>query len=273
MSWQSLCDVGPVNPILFQIGALKIHWYGLFAAIGFYMAFLYGNYQTKRQNLPESLPNDLFVCGVFGGLIGARLLFVITFWEQFQNNLLDIFKIWQGGLIFNGGFIGAALAILIYVHYKKWNKLQIADILAVCVPIGHAFGRIGCWINGCCFGKTAHGFLCMRHHLPDGSISQPYFPIQLLGTLGNLLLALFLFLLSKKLKRPGWLLPIYFICYGTTRFFGEFLRGDNSGTMREFFGIVMTPAQQVSICFIIPFGLFLAAMLWLYYRKHPQTNN
>lgn len=265
-------DIGPIDRVLLQLGPIKVHWYGVCAAIGFYLAFLYANYQVKQKKLPSNLPNDLFVCGVLGGIIGARILYVITFFELFKNNFWGMFKVWEGGLVFNGGFVGAAITIFAYCMIKKLPKLEIADILAVCIPLGHAFGRIGCWLNGCCYGKESHGFLSMRHYLPDGTVSPPYFPIQLLGTLGNLSLALLLFFLSKKIKQPGWLLPIYVLCYGTTRFFGEFLRGDFSGSTTHLGGYALTPAQFFSLTRTIPFGLCLLIGIFIYYHNKNRSS-
>ena len=147
-----------MHSIAFQIGRLNIHWYGIFIALGFLAALAVLQYKRKYANMTPDQIFDIGIIAVVGGVIGARIFYVIEFRHQFSGNLLKIFRIDQGGLVFYGGFL---LVLVILWLYSRWKKLSIArifDIYGPAMALGHAFGRIGCFMQGCCFGRPAqHG--------------------------------------------------------------------------------------------------------------------
>ena len=136
-----------MHSIAFQIGRLNIHWYGIFIALGFLAALAVLQYKRKYANMTPDQIFDIGIIAVVGGVIGARIFYVIEFRHQFSGNLLKIFRIDQGGLVFYGGFL---LVLVILWLYSRWKKLSIArifDIYGPAMALGHAFGRIGCFMQ------------------------------------------------------------------------------------------------------------------------------
>ena len=173
-------------------------------------------------------------------------LHLIDSWSTFWAVLRVIF----GGSVFYGGLLGGLLVAAIYFRKKPQNK-YLADIAAVGIPLFHFFGRIGCFLGGCCYGiKSSFGFT--MHHSPivqANFISR--FPVQLLEALFNIGLFLLLHFFLKKEKFKGMLIYIYLLCYSFARFFLEFLRGD------EHRGILL----GISTSQIISILLFVSVMI------------
>ena len=251
------------DPVAFHIGSLAIYWYGICVAAGFMAGYAYLLKRGRKMGIAEEASSDLVFYAACSGLFGARLLYVVTFWNQEfsgQNPVLAFLRIRDGGLIYYGGFVAAALALLLLCRRKKLPLPVVADLLAVGLPIGHAFGRLGCFLRGCCHGAhyEGPGAVCYPVDGPVGAYSEPYFPIQLMGSLGNLALAGLLFWLSLRIKQPGWLFPLYLVLFGTCRFLAEFSRGDYTAanTLAS-----LTQAQVVCLTVVIPLGVGL--LVWM----------
>ncbi len=196
-----------------------------------------------------------------GILIGGHLLYAITnfgkiikytviIFEKIKTNELKlsqlVYVITQsfGGMVFYGGFIGASIALAIYLKSAKIaNKNELIDSFAVCVPLFHTFGRIGCFLGGCCYGiESKFGFVADNHLLPEMS-GVRRFPVSLLESVFNLLLFLFLLYLFNTGKTPGKLIFVYMIIYPMGRFVFEFFRGDE---IRGIF-LTLSTSQWISI--------------------------
>lgn len=241
-------------PTLFKIGFIEIHTYGVFVALGFFVGFRILLFYSKKSSFPPALIETLtfwvFICS----LIGARLFYVLISLPEFVNAPLDIFKIWQGGLVFWGGFLGGSLTAIIFSIKYKIPFWKLVDIFVPALAIGHAFGRIGCFFAGCCYGKTTNTFFGVI--FPENSLAPPgikLLPIQLISV--ALLFGLFLilrFFFNRK-KFDGQVFLIYAILYSVGRFFVEFLRGDFRGNMV----LGITPTQIVSILISI-----ISIFLW-----------
>ena len=148
-----------MRQILFRIPlpgsehALTIYGYGAMLCIGFLLAILLAARRAKRLGQsPDVIYNVALFC-FFGGLIGARLFYVIQYGEHFRSPL-DFLKIWEGGLTFCGGFLLAIVAAIGYLRFAKQPILYWLDIIAPSVALGEAFGRLGCFLNGCCYGDV-----------------------------------------------------------------------------------------------------------------------
>ncbi len=132
-----------LNPIAFSIGAIKVHWYGLIlglaALVGLYLAIREG----KRFGIPQEFFMDMLLLGVPSAIIGARIYYVAFKWEDYRDNLWDVFKIWNGGIAIYGALIGAIICAVIYFRYKGYNFWRIADICAPGLLIGQAIGTAG----------------------------------------------------------------------------------------------------------------------------------
>ena len=249
-----------MHPVAFKIGALTIYWYGVMAALGFLAATLVLRSTRRRANMSEDDVGNVMLIAMIAGLAGARIFYVVQFFHQFRNRPLAVFRIDQGGLVFYGGFILAAVCLVIYAKMKKLDIVRVLDALTPGLALGHAFGRVGCFLHGCCFGKPA-AFLGVRY--PAGSAAavkypdQALYPVQLYEAAANVgLFCLFLYLAKKG--RRGCSMAAYFLCYGVLRFLTELMRGDNPHILGLF-----TPAQLIGLV-LIPVG----AGLLIYFRKN-----
>lgn len=265
-----------IDPVACHLGPLTIRWYGLCVAAGFASGYTLAQTRASRVGLPAEAPGDLVVGAMVGGIVGARLLYVLQNWrEEFSGRVLDVLKIYQGGLVFYGGFLGAFLVILFLCRRRHWPYLLVGDLLAPCLPLGHAFGRVGCFLNGCCFGRPHTGLLSIHYPgLVDGMINGPLyvqrqqglvapdtlsclpvFPIQLVSSLANLTLAIGLIALGRRKAWHGRLFPAYLVGFGCFRFLIEFGRGDY---FRHYAGL--TSAQWTCLCLVLAGGVWLRCM-------------
>ncbi|MFA5780136.1 MAG: prolipoprotein diacylglyceryl transferase [Elusimicrobiota bacterium] len=237
-----------MHPTLFKIGFLEIHTYGVFVALGFFVGFKMLLFYGKKSSFSPALIETLTFWVFIFSLIGARLFYVLISWQEFAGNPSDIFKIWQGGLVFWGGFLGGAITGIIFSIKNKMPLWKLADVFAPALAIGHALGRIGCFFAGCCYGKKTDSFLGVV--FPENCLAPTgvkLIPAQLLSS--GLLSILFLILVIfwKRKKFDGQIFLIYSVLFSVGRFFIEFLRGDFRGNL--ILGI--TPTQIISVTIFI----------------------
>lgn len=232
-------------PVLFKIGPVQVYSYGVMLAL----AFLTAAFLARRRafalggNGDDIL--DLSIWLIISGLIGGRLLFVLLNIEYYRDKPLDILKLWQGGLIWYGGLIAAVLAAVIFLSAKKMPVLKTFDLMAPYVALGQSIGRIGCFLNGCCYGKAAPAKFGVILNASQG----PVYPTQLYESAA--MFAVFL-MLRKRLPANGGTLFLYLVLYSSIRFTIEFLRGDNPAVLAG-----LTISQLISVAIFIT-----AAILW-----------
>jgi len=253
-----------MHPIAFYLGKWPVHWYGVLVAMG----FLAGLWTASRRGVLYGLtPQQTGDCGpwmIIGTIIGARVLYVATYWkESFAGQPWhEIFMVQHGGLVFYGGFIGAVLAILIYCRIRKVPVWKLADALAPSIALGYVFGRLGCFMNGCCYGRACSAPWAITY--PGGTRASAdtaglaVHPTQLYDALLNVALYLFLAWLYRRKKFDGQIFAAYLVCYAFTRSFVEYFRGDYNTA--HIHGGFFTPAQLVSVA-ILAAGLVLMAVL------------
>ena len=135
-------------PILLKIGEFTLHTYGFLLAVGFFLAVMLTLREARRVGLDPQVMMDLNFYVLLAALIGSRVFYVITSWEEFRGNPVDIIRFWRGGLVFYGGLIFAFLAGLWYVRKHHLNFRRLADIVAPAIPLGQAIGRLGCFSAG-----------------------------------------------------------------------------------------------------------------------------
>jgi len=233
-----------INPVLIQVGKLSIRWYGLCTALGLLTGYLLQVLRAKKYSFTKDMVADLTFFCMAAGVIGARLAYVIRFWqEEFAGQgFLSVFMVWRGGLVFQGGFIAAALTGILLVKLRKWKLADAADLMAPALPAAHAVGRIGCLINGCCFGFAYEGPFSIHYPVDGNSVlyiqkqqgvlpadalqCAGTFPVAGMEAIGNMLLCLLLLYLEKKKLFRGRLFLIYVVLYSALRFTLEFARGD-----------------------------------------------
>ena len=217
-------------------------------ALGFFTAWHVLAYLCKRIGRPFDPLGNLVISLMISGVVGSRIAYVIEHWKtEFAANPLSVIRVDQGGLMFYGGFILACAVFIIWCLLKKEKPLAIADLLGVVVPLGHAFGRIGCFFYGCCYGKQSTCDLAVSfpraspawyEQMNCGQIaasareSIPVLPTQLFEAAANLLLFAALFLFYRKFARGTT--ALYLVGYAVIRFGMEYLRGDPRAVVGPF---------------------------------------
>jgi phosphatidylglycerol:prolipoprotein diacylglycerol transferase len=253
-----------VHPIAFQLGSFPVYWYGVMIAL----AFLSGLWTASRRGLRDGFaPEKILDLGpwlIIGGLLGARAFFVISYWrEEFAAKpFSEIFMIRHGGLVFYGGLIGASLGCILYARVKKLPLWKLADVLTPSIALGYVFGRIGCLLNGCCYGRVCT--LPWAIHFPYGHETYPHgvHPTEIYDALLNLGLYAALAVLYRRKRFDGQVFATYLLCYAITRSFVEYFRGDYPAA--HLHG-GLTPAHLVSI------AIFAAGVgLWFSLPRHTQ---
>jgi len=240
-----------MHPVLFEIDNVVVHTYGIMAAIGFLSAFILVKYLGIREGFEEELLSNLALLILVSAIIGARLFYVATEHEFYFKHPAEILKFWKGGLVFYGGFIAAFISAFIFLKRKSMSVTLTADVFAPAIALGHAFGRIGCFSAGCCYGKPSSGFFSVIFHDPYSlaPVNIPIYPTQLYSSFVNFVIFLILVYFLKKRKYPGEVFSLYLILYGTARFLIEFLRGDDRGGF--FFYNTLSIAQIICIVSIL----------------------
>jgi len=210
-----------MKPVLFSFGAIHLYSYGLCIAAGVLLSVFLMNRRALREGFPrsEEVFDMAFVVLVWG-FLGARFFYVIQNLSYYMAEPLKIFAVWEGGLIFYGGAIAAFLGFWLMARKKKWPFWKTLDFLVPYVALTHAFGRIGCFLNGCCYGKVCDLPWAVR--FPQ--LSYAVHPTQLYEALYDLVLFAFLIKREKRVRFEGEISLLYFLLYGMGRYLIEFLR-------------------------------------------------
>jgi phosphatidylglycerol---prolipoprotein diacylglyceryl transferase len=249
-----------VYPDLIDIGFLHLKTYGACMAVGFVLCWWLVERLSGRKDLSNFLLS-LMVAGV----VGSRLAYVIEHWQaEFAANPAQIIRVDQGGLMFYGGLILAFLVFCAWCAVKKEHPLRMADLLATVVPLGHAFGRIGCFFYGCCYGRDSDAWCAVT--FPEGSPSWfehgrrlvSVLPTQLFEAAA--LLALFAVLLAVYRRWRRGTAGLYMIGYAVIRFFMEYLRGDPRADVGPF-----------SISQTISLGLAAVGLVFVWLGRRSQS--
>ena len=227
--------------ILFTIGSFPIYSYGVMIALAFITAILLAMKEAKKSGEDPERILDLSLYVILGALIGGRLGYVLTNLDYYMKNLMKILYFRQGGLSFLGGFLVAYFLCWLYVKRTKISFWKYADIAAPSIALGIGIGRIGCFLNGCCYGVVSenYGIKFPSLHMPpvylqqlkDGLIASgssytlPVIPTQLYSSLCDGFLIFFILLWMKKYKKyDGFLFLSFLILYSISRFTIEFFR-------------------------------------------------
>ncbi|MBN2423059.1 prolipoprotein diacylglyceryl transferase [Candidatus Woesearchaeota archaeon] len=232
-----------INPDLVRIGSFSIRFYGIVYALGFILVtyVLVKAAENKRiLNLNESKAVDLVTYGILGAVIGARIWHIITEFEYYIHNPLQMLEIWKGGLAFFGGIAGGIIVVSFFCRKYKIDLIKVLDIVAVPMPFIVFLGRIANFINGEHYGFPVNLPWAVVFPFID---SQPRHPAQLYEALSMLLLFLILLFLRKKKRKTGFIIWSAFMMYGCFRFVTEFFR--DTAVKHMVFGL--STAQYLSI--------------------------
>ncbi len=191
-------------------------------AAGSVAAFLLALGFSKRRKISQDDMFDLLLFILIPAIAGARIGYVISEWSYFAEKPVEMLYIWQGGLTSYGGIIGGLLGGTVFVRLKRLNWFDVADSIGYGLPIGFAVGRIGCFLNGCCYGRVCDTpFSVVFPALGDG---YPRIPTQLTETLYSIVIFIILHFYSQKDREPGSVFFLAVGLYGFFRFLNEFLR-------------------------------------------------
>ena len=221
-----------INPIALDLGLLQIRWYAISYVTGILLSWflILKIIKIKKINIDNQTVSELISNSIIGIILGGRLGYVIFYnYEYFSNNLLEIFKVWNGGMSFHGGLIGVIIAVIYTSQRTKTSLMLLADLVAIVSPVGIFFGRIANFVNGELYGRvTTHPFGII---FPSGG-NIPRHPSQLYEAFfeGFLLFLILLLLLQFKkiIKSSGILTGCFISIYGFFRFFIEFFREPDS---------------------------------------------
>lgn len=266
-----------MRSVLFSIGKLNVPGYGFMIGIGFIVALLVGEYRAKKKGLNQESVIDMAIIAILCGFLGAKLLYVIVNFQEFIEAPGSVLG--RAGFVVYGGIIAGVLCCLLYCHIKKLSFLQYFDLIIPEVAIAQGFGRIGCFLAGCCYGRqtdSAFGVI-----FPEGSLAPAgvkLIPTQLISAAGDILFAVILIVISdvvfksvvygnsrndaessektaSRSKKFGHVAGdigcLYLWMYGVGRFLIEFLRDDYRGAVGA-----LSTSQFISL-FIVLGGIVL----------------
>jgi phosphatidylglycerol:prolipoprotein diacylglycerol transferase len=233
-----------MHPYLFRLplpwgGTFSVPSYGVMILIGFLLCLWLLQRRGRRIGLDPVALFDSAVAGLLGGIVGARIFYVIDNWDQYAGDHWQVFRLDRGGLAFFGGLIGGGLTILFMLHRRRLPLRETLGVAATLVPLGHAFGRVGCFMYGCCYGRVTASWLGVN--FPAGSPayleqvqqhpelaalghSLPVYPTQLFAIAYNLAIFALLSWMLPRRRRAGDTAWLYVILYGSARFTNEFFR-------------------------------------------------
>jgi phosphatidylglycerol---prolipoprotein diacylglyceryl transferase len=244
-----------MHPVLFHIFGKEIYSYGIMAALGFLAGILTWHWLGRRETRPPGFAADLGFWLLTSGIVGSRIAYVVANWAHYRAAPLEIIRIDQGGLIFYGGLILASGALAFFARHHRLPLWHAADFAVPGLAIGHALGRVGCFLNGCCYGRPA-GDACCGIVYPAVSepgrlfAGIPLYPVQLIESACLLVIWIVLLFAYPRRKKDGGVFALYLVLYPPCRFLLEYLRGDARQSW-----LAIDAAQTVSL------ALFLAGLL------------
>lgn len=247
-----------MHPEFITIFGRTIYWYGVMTAAGFLAAVAHWSWLARRVGRDPGIGSELGLWVMISGILGGRVAYVLLFPQEFQGQWLEVLRIDKGGLVWYGGFFGAVLGIILRARMHGESILTLGDFVITGVPLGHALGRIGCFLNGCCYGGS-----CDLPWAVDFSHG-PVHPTQLYAVGYNLVIYGGLLVGYRRLiRRPGATLALYLTLYPVCRFLVQFLRADYPDTW-----LGLDHAQQISL------GLLaVAAVLWIFLPRPPADDS
>jgi phosphatidylglycerol:prolipoprotein diacylglycerol transferase len=261
--------------MLFEVPSigLRVPSFGLMLLLACIAALGLTAWRARREKLDPETVYELAVWLMSGGFIGARLLYIVAHPETIQS-VGDVLRVWQGGIVFYGCIIGGLIGSVIYWYRNPFPFRAMADTVAPALAIACAIGRVGCFLNGCCYGAVSDrpwavtfpaGTLPWARHIHDGLIppsathSLPVQPAQLYAVADGLCLLALLTAFYPRRRRDGEVMALLMVTYPVTRFVIEALRGDEPAIIAG-----LTLSQAISV------GVFLAGLaVWCYLSMQP----
>jgi phosphatidylglycerol:prolipoprotein diacylglycerol transferase len=249
-------------PVLFNIGPLTIHTYGVFVAMGFFAGLGVTMRLARTEGVAPGLIMDMSFVILVAAIVGSRLLYVLINLSFYLENPINAFKLWEGGLVFSGGLAASGLMMAWYIHRHDLSWWKTGDIWAPGIAVGQAIGRIGCLMAGCCYGKPANDLpwaitftdpLCLA---PTGIALHP---TQIYSMISGFVIFLILLIIFFKRKFYGQVLIWFVILHSTARILIERFRGDYRGAVFN---------SSISLTQLVTLILLSAAVAALVFKKN-----
>jgi phosphatidylglycerol---prolipoprotein diacylglyceryl transferase len=253
-------------PDLFSIGPFTLHTYGLFVATGFLVGLMVTVKIGKTEGITPQQTMDIGFLIIVAAIVGSRLMYVLMNISYYVERPIDIFKMWQGGLVFSGGIVCVVLAVLWYTRRHRLSFWKTADMWAPAMAVGQAIGRIGCFMAGCCYGKptgSRWGVVFTDPH-SLAPLNIPLHPTQLYSSASNFIIFFVLLLLHRKKKFDGQVFLWLLVLHSTARLFVERFRGDDRGMVLE---------GGMTITQLVTLALLIGAIVALYIFKRRGARN
>jgi len=250
--------------VLFRVPGLgwPIYAFGTLLVLAFYAGMLLAARRSRRSRLDPEVVLDLAASVLIGGVLGARLVFVAEYWGEQVNSFGEVFRVWDGGLVLYGGMAGGLATILLARAFRTFPVLATLDAVAPSVALGVALGRVGCFLNGCCYGDVCDlPWLSVR--FPRGSLpwlaeraqgmipsgaeaTLPLHPTQLYSALDGLVLFALLSAFYPLRRRDGEVAGLLLLAYPVTRFWIDFARDDETTVL-----LGLSAAQLTSLVLLV----------------------
>ncbi|HBA61121.1 MAG TPA: prolipoprotein diacylglyceryl transferase [Elusimicrobia bacterium] len=268
-----------MHPVIFQLGSFSFPAYGLLVAAGYLAAIFYIFRKAAAAGLKKDDVSDVVFYSVLSGMAGAKLFYAVTYWREFGAGLAErlayLLTNFRYGFVFYGGLLGGLAGFFLSARKKLKDWRRAADVFAPAVALGHAFGRIGCFLAGCCHGSPTSCALGVTFTDPASEVAPAYLgvplhPTQLYEAAGNLVIFAFLnAALGRALKGrlPAGTVPgLYALLYSAQRFGLEFLRGDDRGA----FLLGLSPAQLFSCAIFCAAAVYIGILKRNYEKKQDR---
>lgn len=267
-----------MRQVLFTIpmfGGIKVFGYGAMLVLAFVGSTWIATWRARREKLDPEVILDMAFWIFLTGLISARLFYCVQYWGQDINSLLDAVQYWKGGIVYYGGVLGGVLAFFAYRHFNPFPLRPYMDVMAPAIMVGTLFGRLGCFLNGCCYGDVCNLPWAVRFPKPsppwsfewsnklipaDALYSLPLHPTQIYSALDALVILILLSAFYPLRRRDGEVLGLLMITYPVTRFLIEYLRNDEG-----VFFAGLTISQNISVLLLL-----CGLAFWYWLSRQPR---
>lgn len=245
-----------MNPILFSIGSVNIYAYSLYLTAGCILGLGWAMRAARLWELDYKLAPIAGIISIVSGITGARALYVSLYPQEFAGDLIKIFYIWQGGLVFSGAVIFGSLGGLLYLYSKKQPLLDWLDCFAPGIALGQAIGRLGCFFAGCCYGQPTDlpWGVTFKNTSSLAPLFQSLHPTQLYHSLAGLITFLILLMFGNRLQTEGRITGLFLVLFSVFRFIIEFFRADYRGEFGP-----LSATQLITLVFL-SIGIYLLSI-------------
>ncbi len=251
-----------MHPVFWEFNGFFIYWYGIMVASAVFICGWMFQKMASQAGYPRETISGIIFWTVLWGIIGARVLHILVQIPYYYRRPLEMFMLRDGGLAAEGAILAGLVSLYIYSRIKRFDFVKILDILVIPATLGHAIGRIGCFLNGCCFGKeTSHLFGVQFPKLPVA-----VHPTQLYYTLVYLAFFCILLLMRRHGAKRGVIASSYLLAFGATRFFVDRLRGDLPMTSLGLY------ATQIIAIFVFMAGILFLSRAFSETKERKETD-